>query len=192
VSIDARFEDGRDRPIKLKAVDSSDLKVISSLVQDSVVPKSEISWRSKEHRFALLINRFRWEDNLNLTDSERVQSLLIFDDVMKVSSKGINQENGAGVFSLLTVFWQDLKDASGRFELVFSGKSVFDRNFSYFFQLPLMKFQKNNYKVLTISIIYNFINLSIIYLILLLGNPYLVILSVILSIIKIIFFIRYK
>ena len=124
MSIDARFEDGRDRPIKLKAVDSSDLKVISSLVQDSVVPKSEISWRSKEHRFALLINRFRWEDNLNLTDSERVQSLLIFDDVMKVSSKGINQENGAGVFSLLTVFWQDLKDASGRFELVFSGKSV--------------------------------------------------------------------
>ena len=124
MSIDARFEDGRDRPIKLKAVDSSDLKVISSLVQDSVVPKSEISWRSKEHRFALLINRFRWEDNLNLTDSERVQSLLIFDDVMKVSSKGINQENGTGVFSLLTVFWQDLKDASGRFELVFSGESV--------------------------------------------------------------------
>tara|TARA_B100000780_G_scaffold275565_1_gene242394 strand:- start:2344 stop:3321 length:978 start_codon:yes stop_codon:yes gene_type:complete len=75
---------------------------------------------------------------------------------------------------------------------VFSGKSVFDRNFSYFFQLPLMKFQKNNYKVLTISIIYNLINLSIIYLILLLANPYLVILSVILSFIKIIFFIRSK
>ena len=93
MSSDARYEDGGDRPLKLKAIDSNDLKVIASLIQDSIVPKPEISWRSKEHRFALLINRFRWEDNLNLTDSERVQSLLIFDDVMKVSSKGINQEN---------------------------------------------------------------------------------------------------
>ena len=53
-----------------------------------------------------------------------MQSLLIFDDVTKVSSKGIDQENESSVLSLLTVFWQDLKDASGRFELVFSGESV--------------------------------------------------------------------
>ena len=124
MSSDARYEDGGDRPLKLKAIDSNDLKVIASLIQDSVVPKPEISWRSKEHRFALLINRFRWEDNLNLRGSERVQSLLIFDDVTKVSSKGIDQENESSVLSLLTVFWQDLKDASGRFELVFSGESV--------------------------------------------------------------------
>mgnify|MGYP005992811173 FL=1 len=72
------------------------------------------------------------------------------------------------------------------------GKSVFNRNFSYFFQFPIVKKQTNNYKVLAISIIYNLFNLSIIYLILHLANPYLVILSVILSIIKIIIFTKIK
>lgn len=72
------------------------------------------------------------------------------------------------------------------------GKSVFNRNFSYFFQFPIVKMQTNNYKVLAISIIYNLLNLLIIYSVLHLGNPYLVILSVILSIIKIIVFTRIK
>ena len=75
---------------------------------------------------------------------------------------------------------------------IFSGKSVFDRNFSYFFQLPLMELQKNNYKVLAVSIFYNFFNLLIVCLILYLANPYLVIISIILSFSKIIFFIKLK
>lgn len=75
---------------------------------------------------------------------------------------------------------------------VFSGKSVFDRNFSYFFQIPIMKFQKNNYKVLAISIFYNLFNLLTLYLILYLANPYLVIISIILSISKIILFMKFK
>jgi UDP-N-acetylmuramyl pentapeptide phosphotransferase/UDP-N-acetylglucosamine-1-phosphate transferase len=72
------------------------------------------------------------------------------------------------------------------------GKSVFNRNFSYFFQFPIVKKQTNNYKVLAISIIYNLFNLIIIYSILYLANPYLVILSVILSILKVIIFIKIK
>jgi len=72
------------------------------------------------------------------------------------------------------------------------GKSVFNRNFSYFFQFPIVKKQSNNYKVLAISIIYNLFNLLIVYSILYLANPYLVILSVILSIIKIMIFTKVK
>lgn len=72
------------------------------------------------------------------------------------------------------------------------GKSVFNRNFSYFFQFPIVKKQTNNYKVLAISIIYNLFNLLIIYSILYLANPYLVILSVILSILKVIIFTKIK
>lgn len=75
---------------------------------------------------------------------------------------------------------------------ILSGKSVFNRNFSYFFQLPITKLQKNNYTVLVISIIYNLLNLSIIFLIMYLANPYLVILSVVLSFIKIFFFIKIR
>jgi len=68
---------------------------------------------------------------------------------------------------------------------IYFGKSVFDRNFSYFFQLPIIKLQKNNYKVLLISIIYNLINLLIIFMILYMENEYLVVLSILLSAIKI-------
>jgi UDP-N-acetylmuramyl pentapeptide phosphotransferase/UDP-N-acetylglucosamine-1-phosphate transferase len=67
---------------------------------------------------------------------------------------------------------------------IYSGKSIFNRNFSYFFQLPF-KNSKNHYKVLSITIIYNFMNLLIVFFTLHTENKYLIILSVILSIIKI-------
>ena len=59
---DARFEDGREAPLNLGALDADDLKVISSLAQDAVFPGSEMRWLQKERRFALLLNRVRWED----------------------------------------------------------------------------------------------------------------------------------
>jgi UDP-N-acetylmuramyl pentapeptide phosphotransferase/UDP-N-acetylglucosamine-1-phosphate transferase len=71
------------------------------------------------------------------------------------------------------------------FNKIYSGKSIFNRNFSYFFQLPIKKIKKNNSKVLTISIIYNLMNLLIVFFILQTENKYLILLSVILSIIKI-------
>ena len=35
---DARFEDGGDKPLRLKALDDDDLAVLSSLPQDAVFP----------------------------------------------------------------------------------------------------------------------------------------------------------
>ena len=48
---DARFEDGREAPLNLGALDGEDLKVISSLVQDAVFPASEMRWHQKGARF---------------------------------------------------------------------------------------------------------------------------------------------
>ncbi len=59
---DARFEDGREAPLNLGAGDSDDLAVIASLTQDAVFPASEMRWNRKAARFALLLNRVRWED----------------------------------------------------------------------------------------------------------------------------------
>ena len=68
---------------------------------------------------------------------------------------------------------------------ILSGKSVFKRDFDYYFLKPIKKSQNNNFKIIAISIIYNLINLLIIFLTLYFVNPYLVILSIILSIGKI-------
>jgi len=59
---DASFEDGAERPLRLMARDKEDLQVLSALIQDAIFPATEMTWDRKARRFALLLNRFRWED----------------------------------------------------------------------------------------------------------------------------------
>ena len=121
---DAKYQDGADSPLKLMAVASEDLKVIATLVQDAVIPLPEISWRPKQNRFALLINRARWEDRVESASIERVQSVLVFDDIIKVSKVGIDQHNLENVLSLLTINWEGSLQTTGVFQLVFSGQGI--------------------------------------------------------------------
>ena len=89
MSEDARFEDGEDKALNLGAFDKNDLEIVSSLIQDSILPASEIKWLSNSNKLALLINRFRWEDkDLALSQGrklERVQSLLMISHVKNIS-----------------------------------------------------------------------------------------------------------
>ena len=55
---DARFEDGQDKPLRLRAESVQDLSVLSALLQDAVLPSSEISWMPRRHRLAVLVNRY--------------------------------------------------------------------------------------------------------------------------------------
>ncbi|MDJ1018435.1 MAG: DUF2948 family protein [Paracoccaceae bacterium] len=122
---DARFEDGRERPLRLKAEDAEDLKVVAALVQDAVFPVSEMEWRRNHRRFALLINRFRWEDKALVDrrrrDFERVQSVLAFDDVMAVRTQGISRDEADVVLSLMTLAFEPAEDGTGRILLTLAG-----------------------------------------------------------------------
>ena len=80
---DARFEDGAEAPLRLQALDADDLGVLSALVQDSVLNARDMRWQKGQRRFAMLLNRFRWEDRARAEragDYERVQSLLVLHD----------------------------------------------------------------------------------------------------------------
>lgn len=68
---------------------------------------------------------------------------------------------------------------------IISGRSVFERDFDYFFLKPIKKIQKNNYKVLGISIIYNTLNLAVVASVLYFELPSLITISILISIIKI-------
>ena len=68
---------------------------------------------------------------------------------------------------------------------IFSGRSVFKRDFDYFFLKPIKKLQTNNYKVLSISIIFNSLNLLIVFSVLYFQIPVIILASIILSLIKI-------
>ncbi len=122
MSNDAKFEDGREAPLNLGALDGDDLQVISSLVQDAVLPITELSWRPKERRFALLLNRFRWEDDgRDRHAAERVQSVLVIDNVLRVASQGIERSDKDMILSLLAVVYEAGEDAAGEVHLTFAG-----------------------------------------------------------------------
>ena len=104
MSEDARFADGALRPLRLLAYDEADLQVVGALAQDAVFPASETSWRPRERRFAVLLNRFRWEEK-GRRPPERVRSLLVVDEAVAVASDGVERGEGT-VLSLLSISFE--------------------------------------------------------------------------------------
>lgn len=122
---DARFEDGAERPLRLRAETPDDLAVISALVQDAVAQTGEIAWTRRRRRFALLVNRFRWEDADNATRQgrpfERVRAILEVAGVLAARSDGIDPADRDLVLDLLSIGFEPGEDGAGTVRLVFAG-----------------------------------------------------------------------
>ena len=122
---DARFEDADEGPLRLIAQEAEDLQVISSLVQDSVLPITEMRYDRKARRFVLLLNRFRWEDKaaaeVSKRDYERVRSLLVVEDVLSVKSYGIDRSDKDMVLSLLSLGFTAGEEGMGVLDLTLAG-----------------------------------------------------------------------
>lgn len=122
---DARFQDGGEGPLRLVAQDAEDLRVISTLVQDAVLPVTELKFDAKRRRFALMLNRFRWEDRSQAEQVgrayERVRSVLVVEDVRKVQSMGFDRADNDLVLSLLSMDFAPGDDGMGRLTLVLAG-----------------------------------------------------------------------
>ncbi|MBC6442137.1 MAG: DUF2948 family protein [Rhodobacteraceae bacterium] len=121
---DASFEDGAEKPLRLVAFAEDDLEVLSSLAQDAIFPATEMAWKRKDRRFAILINRFRWEDadaaSRRSRSFERVQSVLTVEQVEGVRSQGVERDANT-VLSLLSVSFEARGDAAGTVILTFAG-----------------------------------------------------------------------
>ena len=117
--IDARFEDGREKPLNLGAQDADELKVLSALIQDAIFPITEMTWLAKQRRFGLLLNRFRWEEGARgQTAPERVQSVLVVDNVMSVASQGVDRAETDMILSVLSATFEAGDDGAG--DIVFT------------------------------------------------------------------------
>ncbi len=125
---DASFEDGREAPLRLKALDTEDLQVLAALAQDAVFPSAEMRWDRKARRFAILLNRFRWEDAERAQKRgravERVQSVLSVEDVLRVQSQGVDPADTETVYSLLSIGFVASEDGMGRVEMTLAGDGV--------------------------------------------------------------------
>lgn len=122
---DARFEDGGESALRLMAQDADSLEIISALVQDAVFPAAEMKLRAKARDFAILLNRFRWEDKDNAEARkrpyERVQTVLVISDVVRVFSQGVDRSDPEMILSLLSLAWEPGEDGTGRITLTLAG-----------------------------------------------------------------------
>jgi hypothetical protein len=123
--MDARFEDGGEEPLRLVAQDGEDLKVVSALLQDAVLPVTELKYDARRRRFGMLLNRFRWEDRAEAERVgrayERVRTVMVVEDVRKVQSFGFDRADKDLVLSVLSISFEPGDDGTGRLILTLAG-----------------------------------------------------------------------
>ena len=112
--------------LKLLALDTDDLGIISAHMQDAVFKVGDVRWSPSEKNFSLAANRFVWEETGKRRKGfERRRSGLVLKRVEAVRSSGIDRNRKDDVLSLLAVtFTQKGDGPEGTVELVLSGKAT--------------------------------------------------------------------
>lgn len=122
---DARFEDGADQALRLRAEGEDDLTVISTLLQDAVARTSQIAWMPRRRKFRLLANRFRWErSGLGVPPArslERVQSVLEIASALRARASGLRPGGDEAVISILAIGFDAKEDGAGDLRLILAG-----------------------------------------------------------------------
>ncbi|HLI09969.1 MAG TPA: DUF2948 family protein [Alphaproteobacteria bacterium] len=101
--------------LHLRAEDAEDLAVVSSCLQDSLVPLADMRYERAARRFIVAVNRFRWEGCAPCTEAgsgpkavfERIACGIVFEGVRKVSVQGIDQQKRDQLLELLAVLTGD-------------------------------------------------------------------------------------
>lgn len=107
--------------LKLIALDSEDLEVVSTHVQDAVLRVLDMGYAKRDKRFALLMNRFDWASDKPRTKGLRKRAALHFDGVTHVAYAGFDPAAPEGVLNLLAVVFEPTEAPSGIVELRFAG-----------------------------------------------------------------------
>lgn len=107
--------------LKLLALDSEDLDVISATTQDAVIRVMDMGFAQADRRFAMLMNRYAWERGVGGKKGERKRAALHFDRVRAVKVAGIDTNAREGVLELLAIRFDETDTPSGVVELRFAG-----------------------------------------------------------------------
>jgi hypothetical protein len=118
-------------PLRLRAIDTLDLSVIAAHLQDALVTMADLGLDKGKRRFALIFNRFMWED-LEAEKGKgakadknapyrRVRSALHFDTVRRVQTQGLRLAKTEAIAALMTLGFEPNSDLSGTITLTFAG-----------------------------------------------------------------------
>lgn len=115
------------QPLRLIALDTEDLEVISAHLQDAVLRVGDMTYLPREMRFALVLNRFNWVQALEAGERsrhiafERRRAGLHFDRVRAVRTQGINRAAADDALELLAIRFTETDPPAGEIELLFAG-----------------------------------------------------------------------
>lgn len=109
--------------LKLIALDAEDLDVISATTQDAIIRTAEMGYAKADRRFALLMNRFAWEDGQKGGSKTgiRKRAALHFDHVTAAKASGFDPSAPEGTLELLTIRFTETEAPSGHIDLTFAG-----------------------------------------------------------------------
>jgi len=118
-------------PLRLRAIDQLDLSVIAAHLQDAVAKVGDMGFDPKRRRFAILFNRFMWEDVQDDLGAgpkpdrdapyRRVRSAVHFEGVLRVQSSGMRLSEKEAVAELLTLKFEPHDEPGGIMSLAFAG-----------------------------------------------------------------------
>ena len=103
--------------LRLTALDTEDLAIISAQMQDAVLLAGDMSYDRKRKQFVLLANRFAWDDP---DTPQRRRTGLHFDRVLAVRTLHMSHLEKDEVLSLLSVTFAELDAPSGEVLLSFA------------------------------------------------------------------------
>jgi hypothetical protein len=112
--------------LKLIAKTEEEIKVLSAHLQDSIVKTSEIANLKKNRIFLMQLNRFMWEDVEKgvFRKNKRIRTVLKFENVLKVTSKNVNQKKNDRFLDFLAIETIKMPDKNYEMNLIFSGDTV--------------------------------------------------------------------
>ena len=112
--------------LKLIARTEEDLRVVSAHLQDAIVNVNDIANLKKNKILLLQLNRFMWEDVEKgvFRKNKRIRTVLKFENVIKVNSKNINQDNKDKFLDFLTIETNQMNDNNYEMKILFAGDSI--------------------------------------------------------------------
>ena len=110
--------------MKLNAIDTEELKIIATVLQDGLIEVSDVKYLPSIRTFIVMITRFMWEEKIVNKTNNRTKAVLVFEDVLAVHSRNIDQMNKTKVLELLTFNFYSNKSKNIEIELLFNNDAT--------------------------------------------------------------------
>lgn len=110
--------------MKLNAIDTEELKIIATVLQDGLIEVNDVKYLPSIRTFIVMITRFMWEEKIVNKTNNRTKAILVFEDVLAAHSKSIDQMDKSKVLELLTFNFYHNKSKNIEIELLFNNDAT--------------------------------------------------------------------